>query len=679
MGNRLANATSPYLLQHAENPVDWYEWGDEAFAAATLTDRPVLLSVGYSACHWCHVMAHESFEDPATASYMNDHFVNVKVDREERPDVDRIYMDAVTAMSGHGGWPMTVFMTPDGRPFFAGTYFPKERLHGRSSFRDVMSAVTDAWQNNRDELVAQADKVTAAIRRSLPASSDLPDEADVGRAVAHLHAQFDAQHGGFGGAPKFPQAPTLELLMRVAALGPDGDAGKAALAMLTKTLDEMRRGGIYDHLGGGFARYSVDRLWLVPHFEKMLYDNALLARVYLRAGQLTGVDDFVATARETLDYLIRDMTDPEGGIHSAEDADSEGVEGRFYVWTWQELGDVLGRDRHLATSIYGASEDGNFEGSNILFLPEPLPALAAKIGVGVQELSIEKRSIDDRLGAARSQRIRPGLDDKVVTAWNGLALRAFAEAGAVLGEPRYLEAAIGVADFLTRPAWQDGGPVRSWRRGVPGVPGFSDDFAAAAIGLYSLYQTTGDERWFARAEELTAALVTRFADPKGGFFATAEGGDRLITRPKNLQDNPTPSDNSLAAEALAIHAAYTGDGEALALIEGIVRAAGVIIEQSPSFAGHLLAVWATVLNGIEEVAVVAPQETRSRFTDVIWEQFRPEVVLAFSDEATSSVPLLAERTPGSSGRGFVCRGFVCELPAETPEQLRDQLSGATAG
>ena len=673
MPNRLALATSPYLLQHADNPVEWYEWGDDAFAAAALTDRPVLLSVGYSACHWCHVMAHESFEDEATAGYMNDHFVNVKVDREERPDVDRIYMDAVTAMSGHGGWPMTVFTTPDGRPFFAGTYFPKERLHGRSSFLDVMSAVTDAWDNQRDELVEQADKVTAAIRRALPSTSGVPSESDLERAVVLIESQFDTEHGGFGGAPKFPQAPTLELLMRIAALDRSGAAGRAALTMLTKSLDEMRRGGIYDQLGGGFARYSVDRVWLVPHFEKMLYDNALLARVYLRTWQLTGIEDLLTTARETLDYLLGDLADPEGGIHSAEDADSEGVEGKFYMWTWDELGEALGHDRDLAASIYGASEEGNFEGSNILFLPSPLATLAGELEMTADELAERKKSIDDRLLEVRSGRVRPGLDDKVVTAWNGLALRAFAEAGAVLGEDRYLAAARGIAEFLTTEAWPDGGPVRSWRRGTRGVAGFADDFAAAAIGLYTLYQATGELRWYEKAEELVTALVSGFADPEGGFFATAAGRGQLIARPKNLQDNPTPSDNALAAEALTIHAAYNGDSEAAALVEGIVRAAGVIIQQSPSFAGHLLAVWATVLSGVREVAVVAPADTLSVLTNVVWEEFRPDVVLASANDGTTTVPLLAERTAGARGRAYVCRDFVCDLPAESPEQLRDQL------
>jgi hypothetical protein len=670
MPNHLVDATSPYLLQHQDNPVDWYEWGDAAFTAAHTTDRPILLSVGYAACHWCHVMAHESFEDPETAAYMNEHFVNVKVDREERPDVDRIYMDAVQAMSGRGGWPMTVFLTPDGGPFFAGTYFPKERVHGLPSFLDVLAGVSNAWQTNRAELDEQAERLTEAVSAALPVADDLPAAADVDRAIDSLAASFDQEHGGFGGAPKFPQVPTLELLLRTAAFGDE-----AALSMLRDTLDAMGRGGIYDHLGGGFARYSVDRYWLVPHFEKMLYDNALLARTYLRSWQLTGEQLHLDIARATLDYLIRDMTDPSGGIHSAEDADSEGSEGAYYVWTWDEFGRVLGADRELAASIYGATADGNFEGANVLHLPQSIDELAVRLDMDPQELATRRSVIDERLRAFRNTRIRPGRDDKIVTAWNGLALRALAEADTVLGVSAYRDAAIRIAEFLTGPAMPDGRLVRSWRRDRPGGPAYADDYGAAALGLYALYQTTGDERWFLAAERLVSTLVDQFADLEGGgFFATASDAEQLIARPKNLQDNPTPSDNALAAEALLTHLAYTGDVAALRLVEATVRAAGVLIGRHPAFAGQMLAVWATALHGIKEVAIVgtSPGDTEA-LAAVVAERFRPDCVPAVGIAGATQVPLLRDRAAGEGALAYVCRDFVCERPVATPAALRAGL------
>ena len=673
MPNRLGDSTSPYLLQHQDNPVEWYEWGEAAFAAARSEDRPILLSVGYSACHWCHVMAHESFEDPETAALMNEHFINVKVDREERPDVDRIYMDAVQAISGRGGWPMTVFLTPAGGPFFAGTYFPKERVHGMPSFRDVLAGVANAWDTNRADLDEQARRLTAAVNATLPRTDDLPDAVAVKQAIDRLQESFDDEHGGFGGAPKFPQAPTLELLMRAAAYGE-----AAALPMLHSTLDAMGRGGIYDHLGGGFARYSVDRTWLVPHFEKMLYDNALLARTYLRTWQLTGEPHHLEIARATLDYLIRDMTDPSGGIHSAEDADSEGREGAYYVWTWDELGRLLGADRELAAAIYGATSAGNFEGANVLHLPHPVAELAARLGMTEAELTQRKASIDDRLRAFRETRVRPGRDDKIVTAWNGLALRAFAEADAVLGAAAYREAALGIAEFLTGPAMPDGRLVRSWRRGRLGGGAYADDYGAAALGLYALYQSTGEERWFRAAEGLVETLVDRFADlDGGGFFATASDAEQLIARPKNLQDNPTPSDNALAAEALLTHSAYTGDTAALRLVEATVSATGLLIERHPAFAGQMLAVWATAQRGIKEVAIVGTSlpETED-LAAVVAERFRPDCVVAIGIAGSATVPLLQDRGAGDGALAYVCRRFVCEQPVATPAALRAGLDAS---
>ena len=670
MPNQLAASTSPYLRQHADNPVDWREWSDEALAEAAERDVPILLSVGYATCHWCHVMAHESFEDDETATFMNTHFVAVKVDREERPDIDRIYMDAVTAMTGRGGWPMTVFLTPDARPIYAGTYYPKQRMGGHPSFREVMAAVADAWDTNREGILAQADQITAAITHGPPTSGRVPDLDELDRAVLEVEAGFDRVNGGFGTAPKFPQAPTLEFLLRMAALRPGTRSGELSLEMATSMLSAMASGGIYDHLLGGFARYSVDAQWLIPHFEKMLYDNAQLARVYARAWQLTRIDRFRDVAIEVLDYLDGTMADESGGIHSAEDADSEGVEGRFAVWTWDELTSILADDLELAAAIYGATPAGNFEGANNLHRYRSLDDVAEELGMSVGDVVARKRTIDTTLRRARTERTPPGRDDKIVTAWNGLAIRAFAEGGMILGESRYLERARSIASFLLDDASPDGQLVRSWRDG-PGHSAFADDHAAVAVGLYSLYAATGEERWFEAAEHHTGVLRAEFADPSGGFFATREGNG-LITRPKNIQDNPTPSDNALAMEALITHAAYTGDLEAVGQAEATMEAVAPVALHHPSFAGYSLAIWLTHLIGIEEVAIVGDESTE--LTDVVWSEFRPHVALAVGAGAATSVPLLAERPIGDRPIAYVCKNQVCDLPTGSASELASQLA-----
>ncbi len=672
MPNRLAEATSPYLLQHKDNPVDWYEWGDEAFAEASKRDVPVILSVGYSSCHWCHVMAHESFEDEATATFMNEHFVNVKVDREERPDVDRIYMDAVQAMTGRGGWPMTVFLTPDAKPIFAGTYYPRVAMAGHPSFMDVMTAVDDAWVNNRESAIDQADQITATITQRNPAPAHLPTLGQLDQAVASLSQMFDRTNGGFGSAPKFPQAPTLEFLLRMSAMQPDTDAGRSATSMLTQMLTAMADGGIYDHLFGGFARYSVDAEWVIPHFEKMLYDNALLARLYLRAWQVTDIDHFRDVASDVLDYLESTMADTAGGLHSAEDADSEGEEGKFAVWSWDELGDVLGDDRDLAAAIYGATPPGNFEGANNLHRLTDIGAVSSATGLTMSEISAAKQHIDDRLRSVRAQRVPPGRDDKIVTAWNGLAMRAFAEAGAILDEPRYLERAVAIAEFLLTDASPDGHLVRSWRD-QPGHPAFADDLAATAIGLYTLFSATGDDRWFVSAESMVALLRERFADPDGGFFSTHIDTGDLIVRPKNTQDNPTPSDNSLALEALQLHIALTGDLEAIREFESTMASLAADALTHPAFGGYALAVWLTHLIGVKEVAIVGTGEDRDVLARPVWGQFRPNVVLAVGDGSPSIVPLLAGRTPRDGALAYVCEHLTCDLPVSTPTALAAKL------
>jgi uncharacterized protein YyaL (SSP411 family) len=672
MPNRLANATSPYLLQHQDNPVDWYEWGDEAFTEAERRDVPLLLSVGYSSCHWCHVMAHESFEDRPTAAFMNKHFVNVKVDREERPDVDRVYMDAVTAMTGRGGWPMTVFLTTDAKPIFAGTYFPKETLGQHPSFMDVMEAVLDAWNTNRTGVLDQADQITSVITQTDSNVGYLPVMGNLERAVTTLSNMFDRQHGGFGRAPKFPQEPTLEFLLRMAGLRPDGESGVVAASMLTQALTSMADGGIYDHLMGGFARYSVDSQWLIPHFEKMLYDNAQLARLYLRAWQVTDIDRFREVAIEVLDYLDTTMADPSGGLHSAEDADSEGVEGKFAVWTWDELGEILGDDRGLAAAIYGATPTGNFEGANNLHRRTDIGAVMERTGLTIAKIEDARASIDDRLRIARSQRTPPGRDDKIVSAWNGLALRSFAEAAVILDEERYLQRALSIATFLATEASPDGALVRSWR-GRPGHGAFADDLAAVAIGMYTLFSVTGHERWFTFAETTVTQLRDQFADPAGGFFATSSAGHELISRPKNAQDSPTPSDNSLAMEALQMHVAFTGDLTALNELEATMEFLAPDALSNPAFGGYALAIWLTHLAGMKEVAIVGTPEQRRSLSRPIWGAFHPDVIVAPGNGGPTTVPLLTDRTGGAEGSAYVCQNLTCDLPVHTPQALADRL------
>ncbi len=652
MPNRLARATSPYLLQHRDNPVDWWEWGSNAFDEARRRNVPILLSVGYAACHWCHVMAHESFEDPQTAAVMNERFVNVKVDREERPDVDSIYMEAVQAMTGRGGWPMTVWIDHDGRPFYAGTYYPKEPNHGMPSFRQVMDAVWDAWQQRRDDVSEQAARLVAAISREIP-HGEVPDAEGLAVAYRQIESNYDAIHGGFGSAPKFPQQPVLEFMLRVRTETWAPNAG----AMVAKTLDEMARGGIHDQIGGGFARYSVDARWLVPHFEKMLYDNAQLARLYLWAGVELGRPDFVAVARRTLDYLERDLRHPEGGFYSSEDADSEGVEGKFYVWTPEEIRSLLGERADEIIDYYGVTEAGNFEGANILSVVggEPPPHLEQSRGSLLQ---------------ARSGRVRPGLDDKVIVSWNGLAIRALAEAGANLREHRYLDLARGAAGFVLDHLMVDGTLRRSWREGRTSVPGFLDDYAGLAVGLYTLYAATGELRWYEHAIALTGHLE-RFTRPGGGFYSTSSEAEDLVKRPTDVSDNPLPSGNALAAEALLLGSLYTARPDWREHSEAALGAAALLADRFPSMVGHHLAV-AHSSTDTRELAIVG--DGWQSMASVYWSRYRPGVALAPSTTGTATVPLLDGRQPDDGARAYVCRGFVCDLPTSDPEILAQQLA-----
>ncbi len=660
--NRLADEGSPYLRQHAENPVHWYPWGEEAFEAARAADKPIFLSIGYSACHWCHVMAHESFEDDATAAVVNELFVSVKVDREERPDVDAVYMEALQAMSGSGGWPLTAFLTPDGRPFFTGTYFPRVGGHGHPAFLDVCRAVHDAWVTRRDDLLEQADLIVEHLRStSLTAGSELPDPVALGAARDTLIAQHDAEFGGFGTAPKFPRTMSLELLLRHHARTGDAEA----LAVVTRSLDHMAAGGIHDHLGGGFARYSVDRQWLVPHFEKMLYDQALLARTYLHAWQVTGEPRHRRVVDDVLGYVLTDLRHPLGGFYAAEDADSEGVEGRFYVWTPEQIREVLGHDAAPAIEWWGVTDAGNFEGANILHrmhavgAPDPEPPFVA--------------DLRRRLLEARAERTRPGLDDKVLTEWNGLVIATLAEAGAATGNEAWVDAATTAADHLLRRHRDDQGRwMRSWqddgRGGRARHLAMAADHAALLDAFVRLAEATGVARWVDEARSVADQMLALFwDDDSAGLFTTGHDAERLVSRAKDLLDDATPSANSMAAVGLVRLAALTGEDRYRDRATDIVALVGATAAEHPAALAHLLAAFDLLVHGVEEIAVVGDVP---ELVQVVHQRYLPGAVLAWGEPYDS--PLWEGR---EDGRAYVCRDFTCHQPVATPEELAAQLAG----
>ncbi|MDP9342803.1 MAG: thioredoxin domain-containing protein [Actinomycetota bacterium] len=679
MANRLAGEASPYLLQHAHNPVDWYPWGPEALERARTEDRPILLSIGYAACHWCHVMERESFEDPETAALMNDGFVCVKVDREERPDLDAVYMDAVQAMTGSGGWPMTVFLTPDGHPFYGGTYFPNEDRHGLPAFRKVLEAVADAWRNRRQELTQQGQKLTAAIGRMAAArESDDPLSEDALRdPFAGLVRAFDRTWGGFGGAPKFPQPMTLEFLLRAHLRRYPG-----ALEMVETTLDRMAAGGMYDQVGGGFHRYSVDGRWHVPHFEKMLYDNAQLARLYLHAWQVSGHDRYRLVATETLDYLLREMHHPEGGFFSSQDADSEGEEGKFFVWPYDQLQELAGQ---AVAAYFGATPSGNWEGTNVLWTPLPLSAVAAEEGMDEDELARQVGQARAHLFDERSQRVRPATDDKVLAAWNALAIAALAEAGRALGEPRYLDAAVAAAEFvLTRLRRDDGRLLRAWRDGRAGGPAYADDHALMAEACLVLSESTLDLRWLAEARALAGDLIRLFHDPDGGgFFQTGSDAEQLVVRPKELFDNAVPAANSAAALVLQRLALVYGDAELERAAVSALRLVRDHLARAPTGFGYALSALDFYLAPTREVAIVgnAGAEDTRALASQVWERFLPHVVLAAGGPgAGDGVPLLAGRTMlDGRAAAYVCERFACQRPVSEPAELAAQLTAQLTG
>jgi uncharacterized protein YyaL (SSP411 family) len=677
--NRLAGQTSPYLLQHAHNPVDWYPWGEEALSHARREDKPIMLSIGYAACHWCHVMERESFEDEDIAALLNERFVSIKVDREERPDLDAIYMDAAQAMTGRGGWPLTAFLTPGGEPFYAGTYFPPEPRHGMPSFRQVLVGVSEAWRDRRGDVLEQGRHVVEAIARgtSLAASDEASSEDVLGEAFATLRAAFDPQWGGFGGAPKFPQPMVLEFLLRMHARG-EGEA----LVMLRRTLDRMAAGGIYDQLGGGFARYSTDAAWHVPHFEKMLYDNAQLVRVYTRAWQVTRDPSYRRVAVETIEYLLREMRDPGGGLYSSQDADSEGVEGRFFTWSYDELVAVAGE---AAAAVFGAAPQGNWESTNVLWMPLPVDAVAAELGQDADELEDELSHARAELLRLREGRVRPLTDDKVLAGWNGLAVGALAEAGRVFGERTYVDAAVLAADFvLTRLRDDSGRLLRSWRDGTAGGGAYADDHAMMADACFTLYETTGDLRWYREARALADELLRRFRDDeRGGFYQTASDDEALVLRPKELFDNAVPSGNSVAADVLLRLSSLTGEEE----YELAARSALSLVRhhagRMPTAFGTALCAIDLAVSPIREVAIVGrpgADDTRALTDEVLVKRFLPDHVLAVADpaddQARAEVQLLRDRVEvDGKATAYVCERFVCKLPVTRPEELASQLAG----
>jgi uncharacterized protein YyaL (SSP411 family) len=676
MPNRLAHETSPYLLQHADNPVDWWPWSDQAFEEARRSGKPVLLSVGYSSCHWCHVMAHESFEDEATAAYLNEHFVNVKVDREERPDVDAVYMEAVQAATGQGGWPMTVFLTPDAEPFYFGTYFPPAPRHGMPSFQQVLEGVQQAWTGRRDEVTEVAGKIARDLagREISYGDSLAPGEEELAGALLGLTREYDPVRGGFGGAPKFPPSMVVEFLLRHhARTGSEG-----ALQMAADTCERMARGGIYDQLGGGFSRYSVDREWTVPHFEKMLYDNALLCRVYAHLWRSTGSDLARRVALETADFMVGELRTAEGGFASALDADSDDgtgkhVEGAYYVWTPQQLREVLGEDAELAAQYFGVTEEGTFEeGSSVLQLPQQEGVFDAEKIAGVRA----------RLLAARAGRPAPGRDDKVVAAWNGLAIAALAETGAYFDRPDLVEAAVCAADLLVRLHLDEHAQLaRTSKDGQAGAnAGVLEDYADVAEGFLALASVTGEGVWLEFAGFLLDHVLTRFVDEESGaLYDTAVDAERLIRRPQDPTDNAAPSGWTAAANALLSYAAQTGSEPHRSAAEralGVVKALGPRV---PRFIGWGLAAAEARLDGPREIAVVGPSlddpATRTLHRTALLGT-APGAVVAVGAPESDELPLLVGRPlVGGEPAAYVCRNFTCDAPTTDPERLREALSG----
>ncbi|MCA1574295.1 MAG: thioredoxin domain-containing protein [Acidobacteria bacterium] len=674
--NRLINETSPYLLQHSHNPVAWFPWGEEAFAIARRDQKPVLLSIGYSACHWCHVMEHESFENEAIAKLMNDNFVNIKVDREERPDLDQIYMNAVQMMTQHGGWPMTVFLTPDAVPFYAGTYFPPEDRYNMPGFPRVLISVADAFRERHDDIAGTAESVLAELKRAtaLVESNEVLTRELLDAAYRGIIKNYDATNGGFGGAPKFPPAMVLEFLLHTVYR-----TGKPqALDIVKHTCRKMADGGIYDHLGGGFHRYSTDARWLVPHFEKMLYDNALLSRLYLHYYQLTKEDWARKTAEGILDYVAREMTDPRGGFYSTQDADSEGVEGKFFIWSVAEVETLLGkREADLFAAYYNLTTGGNFEGANILNVKSDLAKIAARETLDVEELAAMLEKDRQLLFAAREKRVKPARDEKVLTAWNGLMLASFAEAGAILDRQDYFAIAQTNARFVLDNLRRDGLLLRSYKDGEAKLNAYLEDYSFFIDGLLTLFETTGELEWFIEARNLCEIMIAEFWDDQnGGFFFTGDSHEQLIVRAKDFFDNATPSGNSVAAEVLLRLGTLTNNQDYQRRATTILRLTSTGMSRYPSGFGRLLCALDFYLDKPKEIALLGASDAPQTISlsREIWSRYLPNKVVAAArsedEEAASAIPLL-EGKGELNGRptAYVCEDFTCKTPVTTHAAL----------
>lgn len=687
--NRLTDETSPYLQQHAHNPVDWFPWGPEALDQARTTDRPIFLSVGYAACHWCHVMERESFEDEATAEQLNAGFVSIKVDREERPDIDAIYMDAVQAMSGSGGWPMSVFLTPDGRPFYGGTYFPDQPRHGMPSFRQLLARISEVWRDDRASLEQSATKLADHVRSGQEAPAMLAaaiddttgDEAEVHlrAAVAALSEAFDPGNGGWGKSPKFPQSMTVEFLLREHLRTGAGQP----LAMAERTLDAMAAGGIYDHLGGGFARYATDAGWLIPHFEKMLYDNAQLARVYLHAWQVTSDARYREVVVETLDFVDRELRNPaDGAFASSLDADTEGDEGGTYVWDSAEVREILGAEAPLFEAAYGVVDGGNWEGHTIISRVLGETVLAARFGTGRETIEEQLAASRMRLKVVRDRRTQPGRDDKVLTSWNGLMIAAFAEAGQTLQEPRYTSIATQAADFILREMrTADGRLLRSWKDDKAQHAAVLEDHAHLADGLLALYEATFNERWFTAARKLMEIVLAHFADDDG-FHDTADDAETLIARPRGLQDNALPSGNAMTTSVLIRLSALTGLGRYRSAAEAALRPIVAVAAQHPTGFGQWLQALQLTATRLDEVAIVGdPVDAATRaLVTTARSSYRPAQVMAVArDPSASAIELMHDRDRiDDRPTAYVCHGFACQRPVTTSAELAAQLTMSTA-
>lgn len=668
--NRLIDEKSPYLLQHAYNPVDWYPWGEEALHAAKEKDRPIFLSIGYSTCHWCHVMERESFENDEIARILNEHFISIKVDREERPDIDEIYMDAVQAMTGSGGWPLSVFLTPELKPFFGGTYFPPEDWNGRPGFKKILLSIADAWENRREEIEKAGRNMITHLQEAKGEKKEVWSPATLDAAYEQLSRQFDRTYGGFGNAPKFPRSMTLSFLLRY-----HRRTGEAfALKMVEQTLGAMAQGGIYDQIGGGFHRYSTDDQWLVPHFEKMLYDNALLAKTYLEAFRVTQKSEYARIAREVLDYVLRDMTDPQGGFYSAEDADSEGIEGLFYLWTPEEIEKVLDQEEAaLISRIFDVRPAGNFDGKTILHLVKPIETIAQEEKISVEKLWKRLEKPRKKLFEAREKRTHPLKDDKVLTAWNGLMISAMSHGYQVLGEERYREAARHSAEFILTHLKNDQGELlRRYRDGEANLPAHLNDYAFLTQGLLDLYETTLKPRWLKEGMALNEKTLELFWDPKeGGLFSTVPRPD-LIVRHKDAYDGATPSGNSVAALNLLRLSEFTGDRKLREKAEAIFNAFGNLLERAPALYPQMMEAIDFAVDTPKEI-VIAKGKGEEELFAVAHQNFVPNKILLLVDETLGLPIVKGKKAIDGKATAYVCENFTCELPTTDPEVLKKQL------